>query len=156
MEIQLLTLESSKEDWANSAYDLYDKKLKYFCKYSRLAVKADKIARNNAQEKKEKDSELILQKIKDNDIVVLLDERGKSLSSEKFAEFLNDKIQISSKRLVFVIGGAYGSSESLMRRANFSISLSTMVFNHHIAQAVLLEQIYRAFTIIKSIPYHNA
>ncbi|NND94682.1 MAG: 23S rRNA (pseudouridine(1915)-N(3))-methyltransferase RlmH [Flavobacteriales bacterium] len=93
--------------------------------------------------------------INDRDQVILMDESGKSYGSRSFAKMIDDHFMHNSKRMVFVIGGAYGFSENLQSRANLMISLSKMTFNHELALAVLSEQVYRALTIINGHPYHN-
>jgi len=95
--------------------------------------------------------------IKKEDIVILLDENGKSMNSKNFALFIEKLMNtISNKRVVFIIGGAYGFSKKIIERANFKISLSAMTFSHQVVRILFMEQIYRAFTIINNEPYHHA
>jgi 23S rRNA (pseudouridine1915-N3)-methyltransferase len=103
---------------------------------------------------KKKESRLIepyLQKASTN---ILLDEKGKSFNSIQFSELINNKM-ITSKDLNFIIGGAYGFSEEVKKKANILLSLSNMTMPHHLARLVLVEQLYRAFTILKNEKYHN-
>jgi 23S rRNA (pseudouridine1915-N3)-methyltransferase len=104
---------------------------------------------------KTREGELILKKIKPTDDVILLDEHGKEYSSVEFASLLQKKISYEGKDIVFVIGGAYGFSEAVYKRANSKISLSRMTFSHQMVRAIFAEQIYRAFTIMKGEPYHH-
>jgi 23S rRNA (pseudouridine1915-N3)-methyltransferase len=104
---------------------------------------------------KKSDSNLILAKINTTDFVVLLDEKGKEYDSMSFAEFLKGHQLISTKNLVFVIGGAYGFSEELYQRSNAKISLSRLTFSHQMVRLFFTEQLYRAFTIIKGESYHH-
>ncbi len=106
-------------------------------------------------QQKQKEGEAILKSLTDTDEVILLDERGKTFSSIEFAGFLENKMSFSAKRLVFVVGGAYGFSESVYHRANAKISLSKMTFSHQIIRLIFMEQLYRAMTIIKGEPYHH-
>lgn len=108
---------------------------------------------NGKNEKEEADA--ILRVIDEKDYVVVLDERGKELSSPELAQVLEKRLNESSKRLVVVIGGAYGIHDSVKERANFTWSLSKLVFPHQIVRLVLAEQIYRAFTILKGEKYHH-
>jgi 23S rRNA (pseudouridine1915-N3)-methyltransferase len=85
----------------------------------------------------------------------LLDENGKSFDSIEFADFLEKKSEQNLKNLVFVVGGAYGFSLELYQRGDFKLSLSKMTFSHQVIRLFFLEQLYRAFTIIKGLPYHN-
>jgi 23S rRNA (pseudouridine1915-N3)-methyltransferase len=86
---------------------------------------------------------------------VLLDERGKKYSSVQFSQYINKQMVGSAQNLVFVIGGPYGFDESVYKRANGSISLSDMTFSHQMVRLFFVEQLYRAFTILKNEPYHH-
>ena len=105
-------------------------------------------------QQKEREGELLLNKIQEGDYVVLLDEHGQELRSVEFARWL-EKRQQSGRRLVFVIGGAYGFSAAVYQRANEKLSLSKMTFSHQLVRLIFAEQIYRACTIIKGEPYHH-
>jgi 23S rRNA (pseudouridine1915-N3)-methyltransferase len=87
--------------------------------------------------------------------VVLLDERGKELRTAEFAEWLEKKFAVSIKKVVFIIGGPWGFSEEVYSRADFRLSLSKMTFPHQLVRLLFVEQLYRAFTIIKGEPYHH-
>ena len=104
---------------------------------------------------KQKEGELILQKIKKEDILILLDENGKTYSSKGFATFLQQQMNTGNKQLTFLIGGAYGFSSDVYERANGKISLSSMTFSHQIIRILFIEQLYRGFTIIHHHPYHH-
>jgi len=97
---------------------------------------------------------LILEKISDPDFVILLDIKGSKFSSEKFADYLN-KISMNNSAISFIIGGAFGVSESIKSRANASMSFSDMTFPHMLARIILLEQLYRANAISNNHPYHK-
>lgn len=104
---------------------------------------------------KEKEGDKILSVLKKEDYVVLLDEQGKDMKSEALAELVENRMVDSVRRMVFVIGGAYGVSTSVVIRANYIWKLSSLVFPHMLVRIILLEQLYRAFTIIKSEKYHH-
>lgn len=106
------------------------------------------------EQQKNREGELILQKLQPSDTVVLLDEHGKEFRSIEFADWLQKK-QNTVRRLVFVIGGPYGFSEEVYARANEQLSLSKMTFSHQMVRLLFVEQIYRACTIIKGEPYHH-
>ena len=106
-------------------------------------------------ELKKKEAELLLQSFHKNDYVVLLDEKGKQMSSEGFAQFIQQRANESVKNLVFVIGGAYGVSDEVSQRANYNWSLSQLVFPHQFVRLILAEQMYRACSIIKNEKYHH-
>ncbi len=106
------------------------------------------------EQQKERESDLILQKLQSSDTVVLLDEHGKELRSIEFADWLQRK-QNTTRRLVFIIGGPYGFSKAVYERANEKLSLSKMTFSHQMVRLIFCEQIYRACTIIRGEPYHH-
>jgi len=105
--------------------------------------------------RKQKEGELILERVKENDYLVLLDENGKHMNSLFFSNFINARRMESQKRLIFLIGGPFGFSSSVYKRANKKISLSKMTFSHQIIRLLFLEQLYRANTILRNEPYHN-
>lgn len=102
------------------------------------------------------EAKIILQQVEDQDFLVLLDERGKQLSSPELANLIQQKANDSTKRVIFLIGGAYGADLSVMQRANFTWSLSKLVFPHMLVRLVLAEQIYRACTILRNEKYHHS
>lgn len=106
------------------------------------------------EQQKEREGDLILQKLQSSDTVVLLDEHGKELRSIEFADWLQRK-QNTTRRLVFIIGGPYGFSKAVYERANERLSLSKMTFSHQMVRLIFCEQIYRACTIIRGEPYHH-
>jgi 23S rRNA (pseudouridine1915-N3)-methyltransferase len=151
----LLTAQSSTSEWCESSILEYQKKINYFHAFEIKRVKGPKIKREGAETKREADSQAILKALEPGDFVILLDENGMEMSSLGFSKKLGQCIDQSTKKIVFVIGGPYGADEELKRRANLKISLSPMTMNHWVAQVVLIEQIYRAMTILKGLPYHN-
>jgi 23S rRNA (pseudouridine1915-N3)-methyltransferase len=104
---------------------------------------------------KKKEGELIMEWLDKDDYLVLLDERGKQLSSEGLASFIQTRANESTKKLIFLIGGAFGVDESIFKRAHFTWSLSPLVFPHQLVRLILAEQVYRACTIIKNEKYHH-
>ena len=104
---------------------------------------------------KEKEGEKILSLLKKEDYVVLLDEKGKDIKSEALADLIETRMVDSVRRMVFIIGGAYGASKSVEERANYVWKLSSLVFPHMLVRVIVLEQLYRALTIIKGEKYHH-
>jgi 23S rRNA (pseudouridine1915-N3)-methyltransferase len=155
MKIVLFNLATAKEAWADEAARLYVKKISHFNIFEIQNLKPKKSSRDESAQKKKDESELILSSLTSDDFVILFDERGKNFSSEEFSKKLEMILSSSKKRAVFIIGGAYGVSDEVRQRAQLVVSLSPMVMNHLLAQTVALEQIYRAFTILKKLPYHN-
>ncbi len=104
---------------------------------------------------KKKEGEIILDWLNKDDFLVALDERGKEMGSEKLAEFIQARANESIKTLVFVIGGAFGLDEAVLKKANYKWSLSQLTFPHQLARLILAEQVYRACTIIRNEKYHH-
>lgn len=102
------------------------------------------------------EAKIILQQIEDQDFLVLLDERGRQISSPELAKLIQQKANDSTKRLMFLIGGAYGVDTSVVERSNFTWSLSKLVFPHMLVRLMLAEQIYRACTILRNEKYHHS
>ena len=107
------------------------------------------------QRQKQEEAAALLNRIKPTDTVWLLDEKGREFSSRQFSEHLQKAMNAGPKRLVLIIGGAYGHGDELRARANAMVSLSRMTFNHQVVRLLALEQLYRAFSILKGDPYHN-
>jgi 23S rRNA (pseudouridine1915-N3)-methyltransferase len=107
------------------------------------------------QEQKIKEAAKIIQSVSEGDYIILLDERGKELRTIEFSGALEKMFFLPKKRIVFVIGGAWGFSETIYSRADYKISLSKMTYPHQLVRLLFLEQLYRAFTIIKGEPYHH-
>lgn len=104
---------------------------------------------------KEKEGEAILKTLGDEDFVVILDDKGKELNTIELSEFIEKRMSASDKRIVFVIGGAYGFAGSVYERANFKWSLSKLTFPHQLVRLILAESLYRAISVIKKEPYHH-
>ena len=104
---------------------------------------------------KKKEGEIILSKIQKEDYLVVLEERGKLISSEELAQMLQTRANSGLGRLVFLIGGAFGLDESVLKRADFQWSLSKLVFPHQLVRLILAEQVYRACTILRNEKYHH-
>ena len=156
MQTAVLCILSESPSWLKEVQAVYTQKIKHFGAFEIKEIKPKKHGRDQADFKKSAESELLLDQIKDQDFVVLLDEKGKDLNSVDFSKKLERWQSSGKKRLVFVIGGAYGVSDDIKNRAQDNVRLSTLTMNHWMAQAVLLEQIYRAHAIQKGLPYHNS
>lgn len=156
MKIALLTVGKTDRDWVKQGLDIYMARLKHYITFSVNEIPELKnVSALSKEQIKAKEGDLILKNIRPTDEVILLDEHGKEYSSLEFASLLQNKINYESKDIVFVIGGAYGFSEPVYKRANSKISLSRMTFSHQMVRAIFAEQIYRAFTIMKGEPYHH-
>lgn len=154
ISIKFVSVKSKKNKYFEDLFVSYEKKIINYCRFSFKDIKSYEISRDQSSVKVEKESKSILKKIGDNEFVILFDETGLKLSSRKFASYIEDKLQIG-QNISFIIGGAFGVSEEVKRKADLKLCLSSFVFNHSVAKLVALEQIYRAFTIVNGQPYHN-
>ncbi len=156
MKIILLLVGKTEFLWLRGGIELYEERLKHYVSYQRVEIPELKTVGNLSQQQiKEREGEAIMKFLKQNDELILMDERGEEFTSEKFASYIEKKSIHGIKNVVFVIGGAYGFSEELYKRANEKISLSKMTFSHQMVRVIFLEQLYRAYTIIKGEPYHH-
>lgn len=156
MKITLLTVGKTDKDWVKNGMDIYVSRLRHYIPFVMTEIPELKNVSSLSKEQiKVREGELILKNVRPTDDLILMDERGKEYSSTEFAKILQDKISYIGKDIVFVIGGAYGFSEDVYRRANSKISLSRMTFSHQMVRAIFAEQLYRAFTIMKGEPYHH-
>ncbi|MBO6012471.1 MAG: 23S rRNA (pseudouridine(1915)-N(3))-methyltransferase RlmH, partial [Bacteroidales bacterium] len=115
-----------------------------------------KNARNLSEEQqKEREADMLFEKLQPGDVLVLLDERGREFTSREFSQFIEQKMHTVPKRLVFLIGGPYGFAPRVYEAAQQKISLSKMTFSHQMVRLFLVEQIYRACTIMHGEPYHH-
>ena len=156
MKVKLIVIGKTKSKFLLDGENEYVKRLNHYCKFSELIIPDVKnTGKLSKKELKEKEGNLILQSIKNNDYVILLDDKGLALSSTGFAEFLNKKMVSSTSELLFIVGGAFGFSESVYKRTKTKLSLSKMTFSHQMVRMIFKEQLYRAFTILKGEQYHH-
>lgn len=155
MKLALLSIGSEKESWYQEARGEYAKKISHFLSFEEIRLKPKSKERGQAAEKRELESAALLKSLSEKDYVILLDEKGKTFASKDFSHQLTKSLEKGKARVVFVLGGAFGASEELKKRADETWSLSSMTMNHLVAHVVLLEQIYRALTIVRGISYHN-
>ena len=107
------------------------------------------------EQQKEREAEQVLERLQPGDVLVLLDERGREMTSREFSQWIEQKMLTTSRRLVLLIGGPYGFSPRIYEAASQKISLSKMTFSHQMVRLFLVEQLYRAFTILRGEPYHH-
>ncbi len=156
MKITLLTVGKTDRDWVRQGLDIYVSRLRHYISFSLVEIPELKNVSSFSKDQiKTKEGELILKNIRNTDDVIILDERGKEYSSVELAGIISNKINYEGKDIVYVIGGAYGFSESVYARANSRLSLSKMTFSHQMVRTIFAEQLYRAFTIMKGEPYHH-
>lgn len=156
MQIKIIAIGKTDDKNIKALIDQYEKRLKHYVKFEwELIPDIKNAAKLSFQQQKDKEGELILQKITPSDYVVLLDENGNHYKSLAFSDWIQKKMNASTRTLVFVIGGPYGFSLSVYERSNELVSLSKMTFSHQMIRIFISEQIYRAFTILKNEPYHH-
>lgn len=156
MKISLIFIGKTIKKYIIEGVLEYEKRIKRYISFEIKIINDLKNTKNlPVNVFKTKEGENLLSKIKDDDFLILLDEKGKEFSSLEFAEFVENKTYTGVRHVVFVVGGAYGFSETVQKRANFKMSLSKMTFSHQPVRILFVEQLYRAFTIIKGEPYHN-
>ena len=155
MDMTLLTVGKTDVKWVKEGLDLYASRLVHYVPFSVVEIPQLKNAAALSQAQiREKEGELILQRLRSADAVWLLDEHGKEFRSVDFAAWTG-RLAAAGRNVVFVIGGAYGFSEKVLARADGKISLSKMTFSHQMVRTIFAEQLYRAFTILRGEPYHH-
>ena len=156
MKIKIISIGKTDEKSLELLIEKYTKRLGHYIKFEFLIIPDIKNRKNlSITLQKEKEGVLLLNAIQKMDVVVLLDEKGKEYTSKLFSQFIAKKMLSGCKQLVFVIGGPYGFSKEVYQRVNQKISLSKMTFSHQMIRLFFVEQIYRAFTILKNEPYHH-
>jgi 23S rRNA (pseudouridine1915-N3)-methyltransferase len=155
MKIRLIWIGKSKEkNYANLTNE-FANRLSHYCKYEIIELKDSKKRYNSIEEQKDEEAHTFLQVLSPNDYVILLDENGKSYTSEDFSTYLQHHLNHTSQDICLLIGGAFGFGSAILKRADAKIALSKMTFTHDMARVILLEQLYRAFTILRGEKYHN-
>lgn len=156
MKILLLVIGKTDEPYIETGLTKYISRIVHYAPFE-VKVIADIKNRKALSEEQQKKAEgsLILAQLTDNDVIILLDENGKQFTSRQFSQCLERKMANSARRIVFVIGGPYGFSDEVYAKADEKISLSPMTFSHQMVRLIFLEQLYRAFTIIKGESYHH-
>ncbi len=156
MNIKLIAIGKTDNKNLQMLIDDYSKRLSFYIKFDLEIIPDIKNVKNLSEnQQKEKEGELILSKLTATDHLILLDENGTTHSSVGFSEFLQKKMNSGIKTLVFVIGGPYGFSENVYKKAQEKISLSKMTFSHQMIRLFVIEQLYRGYTILKNEPYHH-
>jgi 23S rRNA (pseudouridine1915-N3)-methyltransferase len=156
MKTQVWAIGKTNEKYLQKGCAIYEQRLKHYLPFEFTIVPDVRQAgKLSAAQLKQKEAELIFKQLRPEDQLVLLDEKGKNYTSEALARRMDKWQQMSKRRLIFLIGGAYGFDESLYERADAQLSLSAMTFSHQMIRLFLLEQLYRAMTILRNEPYHN-
>ena len=156
MTIKLLAIGKTDNKDLQALIDDYQKRLGFYIKFKFEIIPDLKKAKNLSEDQqKQKEGELILNKLNNTDVLILLDENGKQHDSVGFSNYLQKYMNSGIKQLVFVIGGPYGFSPDVYQKANGKLSLSKMTFSHQMIRLFVIEQLYRGFTILRNEPYHH-
>lgn len=157
MKLKLWAIAKTDFAYLREGILYYAKRIPHYLPFEYEELSDKKIAKSLSEaDQRTREGELILSKLEPGDVLFLFDERGKTMSSTAFASFFEKKMLAGTKTLVLVIGGPYGFSDEVYRRAAGQISLSAMTFSHQMIRLFAVEQIYRAMTILKGEPYHHA
>lgn len=156
MRFTLLTVGKTDIKWVSEGLEVYSSRLRHYIPFEIKEIPELKNVSSLSRDQiRTAEGKLILKNLRDSDEVVLLDEHGREFRSVEFASMLEKRLSASSRDLVFVIGGAYGFSTEVYERASSKISLSKMTFSHQMVRTIFVEQLYRAFTIIRGESYHH-
>lgn len=155
MQIQFWCIGKTNEKYLQSGIDIYSKRLSHYTRFKMEIIK-DVKPQKDPELLKQMEAEQVLKMLQPTDYLMLLDEKGKEYSSEEFSVALGQMQLRSIKRVVFLVAGAYGAHRKLLDRADQKLSLSQMTFSHQMIRLFFVEQLYRAFTILKNEKYHNS
>ena len=156
MKIVLLTIGKTKKSFLSEGIKKYLLKLKHYTNLESIEIDNVKFSKNISEsELINKEAKLLISKLDPSDYVILLDVKGRQYSSLEFSKKLNNWMIGSKKRLVFIVGGAYGVSKAVSSRVDEILSFSSMTFSHQMIRLFFLEQLYRAYTILNNNPYHH-
>lgn len=159
MKIRIICIGKLKERFYTEAAAEFSKRLSRYCELEIVELPDEKVAEDPSEAEIERvkaiECRRIADKLTQGEFVVALDPRGKQLSSEQLSETISDCMLSGKSRIAFLIGGSHGLNDSIRQRADLVLSFSKMTFSHQIFRIMLLEQVYRAFKIIKGEPYHK-
>ncbi|MBQ2508221.1 MAG: 23S rRNA (pseudouridine(1915)-N(3))-methyltransferase RlmH [Bacteroidales bacterium] len=156
MNIKLLVVGKTDEKYLQEGIATYEKRLSHYVNFELVVIPALKDQKGaSPDEIRNREAALIARQLEKSDAVVLLDEHGKEHTSVGFAQYLQKQMNSGIRQLTFVVGGAFGFAPSIHQMAKDKVSLSQMTFNHQMVRLFFVEQLYRAFTILKGEPYHN-
>ncbi len=156
MDIKLIAIGKTDKTELDQLIKSYQNRLMHYVRFSFEIIPDLKNSKNLSEKlQKEEEGKIILSKISNSDRLILLDENGQEMNSVGFSNFLQKQMNSGLKRLVLVIGGPYGFSEAVYKKASSKLALSKMTFSHQMVRLFIIEQLYRSFTILKNEPYHH-
>lgn len=156
MKLALLQTGKTDEAYIRDAVAVYEKRIAKYARFEMITLPDIRNARNMpASVLKEKEGEQMLNIIRPDDMVILLDDKGREYTTIELASFLKDRLMSSKKRILFVVGGAWGFDDKIYERADHKLSLSRLTFSHQLVRLLFAEQLYRVLTVISGDPYHH-
>ena len=157
MKINFWSVGKAHEPYVKEGIETFSKRISHYYPVEWKLIPSVKNASGlSTEDLKKGESESILPLLKADDILIVLDEKGKQLTSGQLAELIQTNANKSTKKMVFLVGGAFGVNENVIRRANYVWSLSQLVFPHQLVRLILAEQVYRACTILRNEKYHHS
>jgi len=156
MRIEFWSVGKNHEPYVKAGVEDFTRRISNYFKVEWTIIPPPRNAGMMSEnELKKKEGELVMEKLSKDDYLIVLDERGKQVSSEGLADFIQSRANAGSRKIVFLIGGAFGIDDLVIKRAGFSWSLSRLVFPHQLVRLILAEQVYRACTILRNEKYHH-
>lgn len=155
MKLHLWTIGKTNDAYIKEGCDQYVKRLPHYLPFEYIEIPEPKNTKLSSDVLKKEEEKIILSKLQDSDQLILLDEKGSEYTSVEFGQFIQKKMNSVAGNLIFLIGGPYGFSETIYKRANGKVALSKMTLSHQMVRLFALEQLYRACTIIKGEKYHH-
>ncbi len=156
MNIELWWIGKTSFPYLSEGIEIYLKRIKRYCKFNLIELADIKNGgKKSIPELKSLEGQVILKKLNPKDFLILLDENGAQFDSVQFSKQIEQIQNSNPNKIIFLIGGAYGFSDEVYKRANKKMSLSKMTFSHQMIRLLFLEQLYRAYTIINREPYHH-
>lgn len=157
MKIHFWSVGKAHEHYVDQGIEVFTKRIAHYFPVDWKLISSPKNAADlSIKDLKKAESDSVLNLLPPDDVLIVLDEKGKLLNSLQFAELIETKANKGIKNLIFLIGGAYGVDEKIIKRANFTWSLSSLVFPHQLVRLILAEQVYRACTILRNEKYHHS
>lgn len=155
MKVELWAIGKTNEKYLEAGMEIFEKRLKNYLPFSLHVLPDIKTKTADGQTLKKEEGKLILSKLAPDDWLILLDEQGQQFTSVELSKWFERRLAGSGRKMIFLIGGAFGFSPDVYTRANESLALSKLTFSHQMVRLFCLEQLYRAMTILRNEPYHN-
>jgi 23S rRNA (pseudouridine1915-N3)-methyltransferase len=156
MRIRFLCVGKIKEKFIREGFALYERRISYYVPFTVVEIKEEKILpKSNHHVIKGKEARRLLDKLEPHEVGIALHTGGTTFTSESFSTFLHDMERQGCTKVAFILGGPLGLGDEIIAQADYTFSLSSMTFTHEMSRLILVEQVYRAMTILKGEPYHK-